>query len=302
MIFGNPVAGTIRPDARYYSTAPGAISRPSGSRVPLVTQDFGPSSVDVEPTVVWPGGEANIYGVPIPPATYGNFHRGLDISTGGCGTAVLAAGAGKVVTSEKNASGANVVVIRHADGFETRYVHLATREVAVGAVVAIGKRIGSIGDTGVSSGCHLHFAVTKDGQYVDPWRRLSQNTTTDPDEEADVPNPSTYIPGRVATIRNDAGAINVRKGPSTSAEVIRQIPKATTETWVVTCWEKGDAVSGSDQWLARWNGRWEYVHALSVRSVSEPPVADCTAPVLEARQQQYDVDAAGVALTNPRPA
>lgn len=287
MIFDSPLAGTIRPDARYYSTAPGATKRPSGSRIPLVTQDFGPSSVSAEPTVDWPGGESNIYGQPIAKGSYPNFHRALDISTGGCGSVVLAAAAGKVVTSTKNASGANVIVIDHGSGFQTRYVHLATRAVAAGAVVKAGQPIGTLGNTGVSSGCHLHFAVTKDGKYVDPWRRLAQNTATDPDEEEPVPNPSTYIPGRVAKIRNEAGNTNVRSGPKLSAEVIRQIPKATTETWIVTCWEKGDAVAGSDQWIVRWNGRWEYVHNISVQEVSEPPLADCTDAVAAAHDAGY---------------
>lgn len=278
MIFGNPVSGTVRPDARYYPTAPEAIARPSGSRVPLVTQDFGPSSVGAEPSRVWPGGESNIYGQPIPKGTYANFHAGIDISTGSCGADVLAAAAGKVTTSGRNPSGAEVIVIDHGGGFATRYAHMSSRLVAVGAVVAKGKVIGKIGDTGVSSGCHLHFAVTKAGDPVDPWRRLEQNTTTDPDQEADVPTPSTYIPGHTAEVSNTAGDVNVRRGASLSAPILRKIPKGTVETWTVTCWEKGDTVSGSDQWLVRWNGAWEYVHKISVSKGPDAPATPIPGP------------------------
>lgn len=163
MLISNPVRGEIRPDARFYSGHEKAVHRPAGSNIPLVTQDFGPSELDVEPTVVWSGGEFTILDKPIAAKTYANFHRALDISKGGCGADVLAAASGEVRVSHKDESRANVIVIGHGKigghRYQTRYVHLQERLVDVGAHVEAGDVIGKLGDTGLhSSGCHLHFA------------------------------------------------------------------------------------------------------------------------------------------------
>lgn len=277
MIFGSPVQGTIRPDARYYPNADNATLRPPGSNIPLVTQDFGPSSVGAEPTVAWPGGEADIYGNRIPAGTYANFHRAIDISQGGSGFPILAAAAGKVTAAGlvSGWGGAIIVLIDHGTigGFrwDTGYVHLQSESVSVGQLVKAGDVIGKLGNTGVSTGAHLHWLVRKNGQYVNGWARLSQNTTVDPDApEDDMPAITTYIPGHVATITNAAGDVNVRATPTLAGKVVRQVPQGTSEAWAVTGWVKGDATSGSDQWITRWNGAWEYVHKISVAAVIPP--------------------------------
>lgn len=266
MLFGNPVRGTIHVAAVNYPAHPDAWLRPAGNHEPALSHDFGPSSVALEPTVTWPGGEG------IAAGTYANFHEGIDIGNAGCGYDVLAAGPGKVTTSGANATGAQVIVIDHGQGFASRYAHLSVRLVALGALVVKGQLIGKTGDTGISTGCHLHFAVTSAGRPVDPWRRLEQNTTTDPDAEDDMPTPSSYIPGFTADVGNPAGRVNVRAAASTSARIIRTIPAGAVETWTVTCWEKGGSVSGSDQWLVRWNGAWEYVHVINVLAGPAAPV------------------------------
>jgi hypothetical protein len=278
MILQSPVRGIIRVNAENYPTHPLAWKRPAGNHEPAVTHDFGPSGLTVEPTVVWPGGEADIFGKPIPAGTYGNFHVGIDIGNAGCGYDVLAAGAGKVTTSSRNASGAEVIVIDHGQGFATRYVHMSRRLVLPGAIVTASQLIAKTGDTGVSTGCHLHWAATKDGKPIDPWRRLAQNTTTDPDQESDMPAIATYIPGHVARISNGAGNVNVRATPTLGGKLIRQIPQGTAEEWKVTGWVTGDVASGSDQWLCRWSAGWEYVHKVNVVSVTAV-AADCTAAV-----------------------
>lgn len=273
MKFGNPVRQ--------------ALIRPAGSPIMpgnfRVTQEFGPTTVKEEPKVIWPGGEG------IPAGTYDHFHRGLDLGDARCGAAVVAAEAGIVTIAGKGGDGAIRVVIDHGQGFQTWYYHLADEIVAVGQVVTQGQGIGHVGSTGNSTACHLHFQVQKDGSPVDPWARLEQNTTTDPDapvQEADVPNPSSYIPGQVATVGASVN-VNVRAGASTQAKVIRQIPKATSESWAVTCWEKGEAVSGSDQWLVRWSGAWEYCHSSAVLSGPTAPATDCAPLVKAARDTGY---------------
>ena len=64
-----------------------------------------------------------------------------------------------------------MVYIKHAGGYETRYMHLATGSILVskGAQVAAGQQIAKVGNTGItSSAAHLHFEVLKDGTKIDP--------------------------------------------------------------------------------------------------------------------------------------
>lgn len=292
MLVRNPVGGRkIVPDKRYYPKHEESVFRPRGSRRPLVTQDFGPSTVVEEPTVHWPGGEANILGKRIRAQKYNNFHLGIDISRGGCGASVFAVAKGTVRVSERNEARTEVIVIGHGliDGhrYRTRYAHLRERFVKVGDEVEAGTVIGEIGNTGThSTGCHLHFAMQKDGQPIDPWRRLLQNTSIDPDapagttpepvptppEEEDVPTPASqedYLAGKVAIVGNTQLDARVRAAPEIEATVIREIPAGSQETWLPTCYVIGEEALGSQKWLTRWfGGQWEYTHEANVRSVT----------------------------------
>ncbi len=99
-------------------------------------------------------------------------HHGIDFA-GKAGTEVKAVAAGVVVRSEKNDSGyGNIVEIRHADGFTTRYAHNQKNLVSSGDTVAKGQVIALLGSTGRSNGPHVHFEVRKDGRVVDPKRYI----------------------------------------------------------------------------------------------------------------------------------
>ncbi|WFR68206.1 M23 family metallopeptidase [Curtobacterium flaccumfaciens] len=67
----------------------------------------------------------------------------------------------------------NQVLLQHADGSQTRYGHLSQIGVRGGQTVTAGQRIGAVGNTGVSTGAHLHFEVIVGGTPVDPavWLR-----------------------------------------------------------------------------------------------------------------------------------
>ncbi len=100
------------------------------------------------------------------------WHNGIDID-GETGDPVVAARAGRVtVAGRYDACGGLEVHIDHGDGFETWYRHLSAVEVGVGRWVGAGLRIGRVGDTGCSFGSHLHFAVRRNGAWVDPLRYL----------------------------------------------------------------------------------------------------------------------------------
>lgn len=80
----------------------------------------------------------------------------------GIGTTVRAAGAGTVLVAKSsgwNGGYGNYIVVKHANGVQTLYAHLSRLDVGVGASVAAGESIGASGNSGKSTGPHLHFEV-----------------------------------------------------------------------------------------------------------------------------------------------
>ncbi|GAB3938550.1 hypothetical protein GCM10029976_053200 [Kribbella albertanoniae] len=86
------------------------------------------------------------------------------------GAPTLASAEGTVTFSGYVTDAGNMVVINHGDnGWQTRYLHLDTRTVAVGARVAVGTQIGTVGNTGTnSSGSHLHYEQKLNGTVLQP--------------------------------------------------------------------------------------------------------------------------------------
>lgn len=90
---------------------------------------------------------------------WGRMHRGIDIA-GPVGTPIYAAAPGVVVRSEWNSGGyGNLVDIRHPDGSMTRYAHNDRNLVESGQQVRQGQQIAEMGNTGFSTGPHLHFEI-----------------------------------------------------------------------------------------------------------------------------------------------
>jgi murein DD-endopeptidase MepM/ murein hydrolase activator NlpD len=98
-------------------------------------------------------------------------HDGTDFGVP-CGTPVHAAGDGVVVSRGSSGAYGNRVVVRHADGLETSYNHLASQSVSVGQRVTTSSIVGRVGSTGLSTGCHLHFMAHRNGRLVDPMSLL----------------------------------------------------------------------------------------------------------------------------------
>ena len=96
------------------------------------------------------------------------IHKGLDISTYRSGDPVIATANGQVVTVTYDASFGNYIIIQHKYGYYTRYAHLQSARVKTGQFVSQGDVIGTIGNSGVSTGAHLHYEVHIGSDVVDP--------------------------------------------------------------------------------------------------------------------------------------
>ncbi len=100
------------------------------------------------------------------------FHNGIDLANN-VGTAIRAAAAGRVVHIESQIGNyGRFVIVRHPDGFQTLYAHLDEFSVRTGEYVSRGEALGTMGNTGRSTGPHLHFSVIRNGTFVDPLRYL----------------------------------------------------------------------------------------------------------------------------------
>jgi len=95
------------------------------------------------------------------------FHTGIDL-VAGSSDEVRAAKVGKVVLARSYQDYGNTIIIRHERGIETLYAHLAELKVKEGQDVDLNTVIGIVGNTGSSTGKHLHFEVSVGGYPVDP--------------------------------------------------------------------------------------------------------------------------------------
>jgi len=97
------------------------------------------------------------------------YHTGIDVAKN-YGAPVYAAKEGIVTFAGWNGGYGKCVVIKHQFGFETLYGHLSTINVSTGQKVKAGQFIGRVGDSGRSTGPHLHFEVRKFGTPINPLR------------------------------------------------------------------------------------------------------------------------------------
>lgn len=136
-----------------------------------------------------------------------HFHDGLDI-VAGYGSPVRAAAVGVVAYAGWNPwdqrGRAWIVVVVHPDGYVSRYGHMIpTKRVRVGELVHTGQVIGKMGNTGRSTGTHLHFELLRGGKTV---------------------NPFAYLPSGVVKVKIDK--TTTKKGKAKAAKKVRQAKKA----------------------------------------------------------------------------
>lgn len=96
-----------------------------------------------------------------------NYHTGIDIGLP-YGSAVLATGDGIVLGSGWQPSYGWSVLIQHAEGYHSLYAHLSKTLVEVGDTVAVADLVGLSGNSGNSTGPHLHYEIWKDGRVLNP--------------------------------------------------------------------------------------------------------------------------------------
>jgi murein DD-endopeptidase MepM/ murein hydrolase activator NlpD len=96
-------------------------------------------------------------------------HRGVDYAAP-VGAPVIAAAGGTVVSATRDGANGRMVRLRHASGYESRYLHLSAfaRGLGAGDRVDQGETIGFVGSSGLATGPHLHYALIKNGVFVNP--------------------------------------------------------------------------------------------------------------------------------------
>lgn len=141
------------------SRVPDHTRLPLGAVVPgaVISQPFGCTALTLEPFD------------PFCPSRH--VHTGVDLAAP-AGTPVFSATAGLAHVAYDPLGAGLFVAVAAGGGARILYCHLSAATVVTGEMVSPGTRIGSVGQTGLATGPHVHFEVQVDGRYVDPPRWL----------------------------------------------------------------------------------------------------------------------------------
>jgi murein DD-endopeptidase MepM/ murein hydrolase activator NlpD len=99
-------------------------------------------------------------------------HPGVDFSAPP-GTPILAAGDGLVLRAEYDSAYGNFIEIAHADQFISKYAHASKVHVKAGQRIQRGQVIAEVGNTGRSTGPHLHYEISHQGRMINPMQILA---------------------------------------------------------------------------------------------------------------------------------
>lgn len=162
---------------------------------------------------------------------------------GDYGDTVVAAAAGTVtrVGNTGNTSYGRWIEISHGNGYTTRYAHLSQQRVSVGQFVRKGRRIGNVGNSGGSTGAHLHYEQRHNGVAV----RARFNG-----EQARYYGTRNYKSrnscgggGHPGTINTSGAPLNVRSGPGTGHSIVGSVADGTHVT--IRCQKRGQRINGT---------------------------------------------------------
>lgn len=100
-----------------------------------------------------------------------NYHNGIDIA-GPTGDKIFAVDGGKVIHAAFSSISGNLIIIKHSNGYTSRYAHCSKLFVNKGQKVRQGQKIAEVGNTGRVTGAHLHFELRKGKKVLDPLKYL----------------------------------------------------------------------------------------------------------------------------------
>ena len=132
---------------------------------------------------IWPisGGIGHIsmpFGQNVHPITgQWYIHKGLDLSTWRSGDPIVSTANGQVVSVGYDFSFGHYVIIKHKHGIYTRYCHMQTVRVKKGDFISQRQVIGTIGNTGITTGPHLHYEIHIGSDVVDPAKYVNVKLT-----------------------------------------------------------------------------------------------------------------------------
>ncbi len=130
----------------------------------------------------WPlpaTGVTSLFGARTDPITgKSRYHYGVDLQ-GQYGQVVQASAPGQVIYAGWNRGHGRQVIIQHPGGWRTSYSHLAQQTVTRGQWLRAGQSIGQVGNSGRSTGPHLHLEITRWGSYFDPLDVLGTTVAID---------------------------------------------------------------------------------------------------------------------------
>ncbi len=159
--------GTAYFDPMLYVTSPPIRLLPMGSHpkpiqyLPQATVPLPPGGAPV------PGRVTSPFGMRVHPVTgVYKLHDGVDFGAP-CGTTIRLPWPGRVVSARNDGAYGFRVIVDHG-GTRTAYAHMPGLEVSVGQELPAGARVGQVGSTGYSTGCHLHWMAWRAGKLIDP--------------------------------------------------------------------------------------------------------------------------------------
>ena len=175
----NTLAETTKDSKKVNETNKSSIDKvkvisPIASSINSLDLDFKSVKSSIKILSPVKGSISSAFGLRVNPITKKEeFHPGLDIMAVQ-GTPIYAAIAGNVIEARKGTTFGNFIRILGRGDIMTVYAHCSKLGVKKGQKVSLGQKIGEVGNTGMSSGAHLHFEVWKGERPVDPSNLLSQ--------------------------------------------------------------------------------------------------------------------------------
>ncbi|PID53173.1 MAG: peptidase M23, partial [Micrococcales bacterium] len=143
-------------------------SRLASNRTTASTAQLGADVVHADAAPAWVGPMTGGYRLTSGfGPRWGRMHNGIDLATP-VGGAVASVSSGVVTFAGTQQGYGNIIEIQHVDGTSAHYAHLSKIDTQVGDLVVAGQHIGRSGNTGASTGPHLHLEIHIDGTPVDP--------------------------------------------------------------------------------------------------------------------------------------